>query len=71
MKTTCCRSAPRCAGCPVLLAARARRRHDDSTAALIESVLAAGPRPLPECVATALAELEAARRPAERESVAA
>jgi hypothetical protein len=63
MKSRCCRSTPRCAGCPVL--ARASARHDKSqsvTAALISEVFAGrGARPLPASVVEALERLDAAR----------
>lgn len=64
--TRCCRSCPRCADCPVVLAAAARaRRREAGVAALIGEVLTGGTRrELPEPVVQALATLEAARRPA-------
>ena len=64
MKSTCCRSAPRCATCPVVLAARARGRFARETDdALVTEILAgAPPRELPACVREALAVLDA--RPA-------
>jgi hypothetical protein len=38
---TCCRSCPRCADCPVLLAARARHRGDrDAVASLVDEIYA-------------------------------
>jgi hypothetical protein len=61
---TCCRSCPRCADCPVLVAAAARRRrHEDHVAALIDEIFCgtAG-RSLPEPVARTLETLEQARR---------
>ena len=63
MKAKCCRSAPRCATCPVLLAARARlRASDDPTAAAFAFVRAAPvPRELPPCVADALRALDERR----------
>jgi hypothetical protein len=63
MKQRCCRSTPRCAGCPVLAvaAARAQQAPDDPAALLAEILLRRPVRPLPRGVATALAELELAR----------
>ena len=63
VKTSCCRSSPRCAGCPVLLASRARmQRRVGARAALVEEVLAGRPpRPLPEPVRAALERLGSAR----------
>jgi hypothetical protein len=63
-KTTCCRSMPRCATCPVVLAARARARQRAAAgrAALVEEFLIGRPpRPLPEPVQAALQTLAAAR----------
>ena len=69
MKRTCCRSTPRCAGCPVLL--MARRRMLGEAPDLFAEILGGRPvRPLPESVERALAELQRrpprARVPAER-----
>ena len=70
MSTRCCRSTPRCDGCPVRLKAAAVRRAAagepaagaDPTAVLVADVLAgASPRGLPPCVADALAQLDEAR----------
>ena len=62
MKASCCRSLPRCATCPVVLAAAARRdRGLDASAALVTSILAGSPPSLPRCVEEALAQLERAR----------
>jgi hypothetical protein len=54
---------PRCAGCPVVLAARARAgRRADVRAALVEEMLIGRPpRQLPEPVQAALLQLSAAR----------
>jgi hypothetical protein len=62
-KTTCCRSLPRCAGCPVVLAARARsQQRAAGRAALVEEFLIGRPaRPLPEPVRAALDQLVATR----------
>jgi len=62
--TSCCRSAPRCAGCPVVLAARARaaRAQGGERAVLVQEMLVGRPpRPLPRAVQSALDELAAAR----------
>lgn len=62
MKRTCCRSTPRCADCPVLLAAAARRRAAGPTPDLFAEILSGRPvRVLPESVVRALEELD--RRP--------
>jgi hypothetical protein len=63
VKTSCCRSSPRCAGCPVVLAAGARRQaRVTSRAELVEEVLVGRTaRPLPEPVERALRELVVAR----------
>jgi hypothetical protein len=56
-KKTCCRSTPRCAGCPVL-AARARRRAQSGSggwASLFEEVYGARSNVLPLSVTEALA----------------
>jgi hypothetical protein len=66
IKTTCCRSSPRCAGCPVVLAARARvvEQRAGTRAALVEEMLVGrAPRPLPAPVQSALQQLVAARAP--------
>ena len=60
MKRTCCRSTPRCAGCPVLLLAR--RRMLGAPPDVFAEILGGRPvRPLPESVERALEELQ--RRP--------
>jgi hypothetical protein len=61
MKKRCCRSTPRCAGCPVraVAAARTQAAGDDPAALLAEILRPA--RPLPNSVAAALADLELAR----------
>jgi hypothetical protein len=63
VKARCCRSAPRCADCPVRIAAAARSRAaSDEPAALICEVLAGHPLPrLPHSVTAALETLELAR----------
>jgi hypothetical protein len=65
VKTSCCRSVPRCAGCPVVLAARERvAQRADHRAALVEEMLVGRPRrTLPEPVQAALERLVAARTP--------
>jgi len=66
MSKKCCRSSPRCAGCPVLELATARKgRELSQTAALITEILAGrAARPLPPSVAAALEQLRAAAAPA-------
>jgi hypothetical protein len=59
VKTRCCRSTPRCAGCPVLLLAA--RRRQAGMPDLFAEILGGRTRALPESVRRALAELE--RRP--------
>ena len=59
MKTRCCRSTPRCAGCPVLMLAA--RRRQAGMPDLFAEILGGRTRALPESVLRALAELE--RRP--------
>jgi hypothetical protein len=63
VKTSCCRTTPRCAGCPVLLASRARvQQRAGARAALVEEMLVGRPpRPLPEPVQAALERLGSAR----------
>jgi hypothetical protein len=63
VKRQCCRSVPRCADCPVRIAAAARwRSASDEPAALIGEILAGQPLPrLPESVTVALETLELAR----------
>lgn len=65
--TRCCRTCPRCADCPVLVAATARaRRHETATlSALVDEVFAGVGLPgrtLPDSVTRTLAALDAARR---------
>lgn len=68
MASKCCRSTPRCADCPAVVAAAARaQRREAGVALLIAQVLAGavGPRhELPESVVDVLATLDAARHPA-------
>jgi hypothetical protein len=63
VKTSCCRTTPRCAGCPVVLASRARVQHQaGARAALVEEVLLGRPpRVLPDAVQAALERLGNAR----------
>jgi hypothetical protein len=62
VKTSCCRTTPRCAGCPVLLASHARtQQRTGARAALVEEMLVGRPRPLPEPVQAALERLGTAR----------
>jgi hypothetical protein len=65
VKTKCCRSTPRCAGCPVRAGAAARKyRELGEPAALTAEIFAvSAPRVLPPSVAAALASLELARMP--------
>jgi hypothetical protein len=57
MKRRCCRSTPRCAGCPVLVAAQ--RRNLGTTPDLFAEILGGRPaRTLPESVVRALEELD-------------
>ena len=62
VKTRCCRSTPRCAGCPVLLIA-ARRRQAGMPDLFAEILGGRSTRTLPESVVRALAELELGSRP--------
>jgi hypothetical protein len=59
----CCRSTPRCASCPVRVAAAARKQRSGYEAAALLSEIIATPRTraLPQSVASALAELALAR----------
>ena len=61
--TSCCRSVPRCASCPVRLAAAARRRRRvEGVALVIDDVLVGRcGRTLPPAVVEALDELRDAR----------
>ena len=63
MKAKCCRDTPRCADCPVRVAAIARtQRQSSELGALINEVFAGRMTPaVPTCVAAALDELDAAR----------
>jgi hypothetical protein len=63
MKGRCCRSTPRCAGCPVLARAAARRATTQSTTAALIAAVFAGrqPPPLASTVLDALERLDAAR----------
>jgi hypothetical protein len=63
MKARCCRSTPRCSGCPVLVKARSSAATTQpATAALIAKVFAGrSPRTLPASVVVALEQLDAAR----------
>lgn len=62
MKAKCCRSAPRCASCPVLARAAALRHQQlEGRAALVASVLAVAPPQLPASVEAALRDLDQAR----------
>ncbi|HEY4098093.1 MAG TPA: hypothetical protein VGM33_21400 [Baekduia sp.] len=61
----CCRDSPRCADCPVLVAAagRARRHEGTAIAALVDEVFGGFPtRTLPDCVTQTLEALDQARR---------
>jgi hypothetical protein len=63
VKKRCCRSTPRCAGCPVrAVAARRARQAGDNPAVLLAEILRGRRRrALPRSVAAALADLELAR----------
>ncbi len=63
MTAKCCRSLPRCAGCPVRAAEAARRQRQlDEPAVLVSEILGGRPvRQLPQGVASALAAIELAR----------
>ena len=63
MKMECCRSSPRCASCPVVLAARARGRfvRDRDETLFIEVFAGLPPRELPPCVTDALVQLDERR----------
>ena len=64
MKARCCRATPRCAGCPVLLAARRRTPGGGAPDLIAEILRGRDPRPLPDSVLRALEALE--RRPADQ-----
>ncbi len=61
MSQKCCRSLPRCADCPVLVAARARAAAHTPIDALLAQVRAPAPRTLPSCVEDALIGFEERR----------
>ena len=61
MKARCCRSLPRCADCPVVVAAAARRFARTPAADVFATVRAAPPRELPVCVVDALQALDQGR----------
>jgi ferredoxin len=61
MKSTCCRSRPRCATCPVVLAARARKMPAPDDGDLFALLRAAPQRELPACVLKALEALDRRR----------
>lgn len=60
MSKKCCRSTPRCAGCPVRALSAARKQRELSeTAALVTEMLAGrAPRPLPASISAALEQLD-------------
>jgi hypothetical protein len=62
MSKKCCRSNPRCAGCPVRARAAARTHRELTEAAVLVTEILAGRagRPLPAGVAAALQQLELA-----------
>ena len=65
MPSKCCRSCPRCADCPVLVAAagRARRHEGAALANLVDEVFSGFQvRALPESVTRTLEALDDARR---------
>jgi hypothetical protein len=61
MKSKCCRSRPRCAMCPVVLAARARAMQAPDDGDLFSLLRAAPQRELPACVLNALEALDRRR----------
>jgi hypothetical protein len=61
MKSKCCRSRPRCATCPVVLAARAKATHAPDDGDLFALLRAAPQRELPACVLSALEGLDRRR----------
>jgi hypothetical protein len=61
MKSKCCRSRPRCAMCPVVLAARARAMQAPDDGDLFALLRAAPQRELPACVLNALDGLDRGR----------
>lgn len=66
--TTCCRSTPRCARCPVRLALEARARQAWAPrAALVDEIFRGVPPQLPPPVSEALASLAEARAGARSE----
>ena len=69
MSKKCCRSSPRCAGCPVRALAAARKHRElTETAALVTEILTGrAARPLPPGVGAALEQLRAAVAPGARD----
>jgi hypothetical protein len=61
MKARCCRSLPRCATCPVLLAAQGRFTRATPTADAFAAVRTVAPREMPACVLEALEALDERR----------
>jgi hypothetical protein len=61
MKSRCCRSLPRCATCPVVLAAQARVAAARGGADLFELLRPGPPPELPACVRDALRSLDERR----------
>ena len=61
MKSKCCRSRPRCAMCPVVLAARARTMQAPDDGDLFARLRAAPQRELPAWVLNALEGLDRRR----------
>jgi len=62
VRTRCCRSLPRCATCPVVLAAQARgAAAQGGDAELFALLRAAPPREVPACVREALDTLDQRR----------
>jgi hypothetical protein len=63
VKSSCCRSFPRCSSCPVIVAARARGRFTrDVRATTVTEIIGGAPlRELPSCVREALVMLDERR----------
>jgi hypothetical protein len=61
MTSKCCRSRPRCATCPVVLAARARAMQAPDDGDLFALLRTAPQRELPACVVNALEGLDRRR----------
>jgi hypothetical protein len=61
MKSKCCRSLPRCATCPVVMAARSRAARAPQGADLFPLIRGESRRELPACVLDALAALDRRR----------